>query len=200
MKHCPKCNFSFPDFHHVCDFDGTELVLDPEPRSLMRVPQPSRPRRSLKSSALLTSLAILALFLSAVLIGYFQSPDKSIPAVKDQRAPNSLGSATPVARASEQSAARAKTPNASKRRSVTGAQASRLRLNKLRGSSSASQPKASTPQSLTRVHQRSSDRDRSGKSEIAGRRDSQQVSDKKEPKLTAILKTTWNVLKKPFKF
>ena len=30
MKRCPKCDFSFANFYHVCDFDGTDLVDDPE--------------------------------------------------------------------------------------------------------------------------------------------------------------------------
>ena len=30
MKRCPKCDFSFASFHHVCDFDGTDLIDDPE--------------------------------------------------------------------------------------------------------------------------------------------------------------------------
>jgi hypothetical protein len=34
----------------------------------------------------------------------------------------------------------------------------------------------------------------------AGERHPQQISDKKDPKLVAMLKTTWRVLKKPFKF
>jgi hypothetical protein len=36
MKHCPACNFNFPDFHKVCDFDGTALVADPEPLALVK--------------------------------------------------------------------------------------------------------------------------------------------------------------------
>jgi len=30
MKRCPKCDFSFANFHHVCDFDGTNLIDVPE--------------------------------------------------------------------------------------------------------------------------------------------------------------------------
>jgi len=47
---------------------------------------------------------------------------------------------------------------------------------------------------------RIADTKRTQKQEIARRRDGQKSADEKDPKLTAILKTTWNVLKKPFRF
>jgi hypothetical protein len=40
----------------------------------------------------------------------------------------------------------------------------------------------------------------SQKSETARRRDTGQISHEKEPRLIAMLKTTWRVLKRPFKF
>ena len=86
MKYCPACNFTFSDSNRVCDFDGTELVQEAERQSLMTLPKRlphSRP--GLKKPMLLTSLAVLGLFLSAVFIGYLESPAPSIPAiVKDQ--------------------------------------------------------------------------------------------------------------------
>jgi hypothetical protein len=38
------------------------------------------------------------------------------------------------------------------------------------------------------------------KSEIAGPRAEGRTSEEKQPKLIAFMKTTWNVLKKPFRF
>ena len=95
MKHCPACNFTFPDFHRVCDFDGTELVLDPERKALMKVePRLFHPRSGLIKPMLLTSLAVLGVFLSAVFIGYLESPAPSIPAIvrndETENAPRSL--------------------------------------------------------------------------------------------------------------
>ena len=189
MKHCPECNFSFPDFHQVCDFDGTELVADPERPSLINAsPRPSRFRRILKSPMLLASLAMLVLFLSAVLIGYYDSTIP--PVVKDPPSPPSLS----VARDSTQSPALIKTPVPSKQSGIRN-------LNRSPGSSSASlRRQVAAPRSVARLHQKTSVSKRAQKSEIARRRDDQQSSEEKEPKLTAILKATWNVLKKPFRF
>src|SRR5687768_12474246 len=96
MKHCPTCHFTFADFHNVCTFDGTELVAYEKPQSLMRVAKPpAHPRFSLKPSMSLPSVAVLTVFLSAVLIGYLKSPPPSIPAVVTQeRDSNSASSST----------------------------------------------------------------------------------------------------------
>lgn len=232
MKHCPECNFSFPESHRVCDFDGAELVRD-ESRALVRVPMPPRPsrlRRLLTSPGLITSLAMAALFLSAVLIGYFQPSNEVPPVVKDQP----LAPLLTVVRMSETSD-KTETPDTAKRRKgtqaqasrlrtkvtvaqafrstvtvaqasrwqskVTGAQASRLRTNtelsaKLRQqptsieNRSVSDPRASNQRGVvvatgSRKENRAAERENSGE---------------KEPRLTAMLKTTWRVLKKPFKF
>jgi hypothetical protein len=206
MKHCPACNFSFPDFYRVCDFDGTELVKDSEPRSLVKVktPRPSRFRQSLKSPVLWAGLLLIAVVSSAFLLAYYNATSLSTSVMRTLPTSASPASAMPDARASDQSPALIKTPVPAKRGSVTGAQASRLQLNTLPRSPSASlRPKATAPRSQARLHQSTSVGNRSRKSEIAGRRDDRrgrQLSDNKEPKLVAILKTTWNVLKKPFKF
>ena len=117
MKHCPECNFSFPDFHRVCDFDGTELVQSPERQSLMTVPKHvPHPRLGLKKPMLLTSLAVLGVFLSAVFIGYLESPAPTIPAlVKDQEVQNSARGLSPSDKTTEQVAKVKKTAGPSKR-------------------------------------------------------------------------------------
>ena len=181
MKHCPACNFSFPDSQGVCDFDGTELVQDPERQALMKVkPRLSPSRPGLKKPMLLTSLAVLGLFLSAVFIGYLESPAPSIPAiVKDQEAQNSPRNPTPVARTSGQPAERQKTNQPLKRtvRSQNNLAASTARL-----------------------RQKDFAERRLRNNDIARTRDSKRTSNEKSPKIAAILKGTWRVLKKPFDF
>ena len=181
MKHCPECNFTFPDFHRVCDFDGTELVLDPERQSLMRVnPPPSNARPGLKRPMLLTSLAVLGLFLSAVLIGYLDSPAPSIPViVKNQDGFNSPRDLTPTARTTEETTEIKKATEPSKstvhrrRNPSAGAATARLRR------------KATA-----------------ARDEVVARTENSKrpSSEKSPPKVVAILKTTWRVLKKPFDF
>jgi hypothetical protein len=195
MKHCPACNFSFPDFHRVCDFDGTELIPDPDRPSLVNASlSPTRFRRAFKSPMLLPSLVIVALFSSALLIGYFESATEVSPVVKAQPSPQPSIS---VARTSEQSQTLVKTPVPAKRR----------KLNTLPAFTASLRRQATARRSQARLHQKASIGNGSQKSEIAGRKDAlpgerppTQISDKKQPKLTAILKTTWNVMKKPFKF
>jgi hypothetical protein len=181
MKHCPACNFTFPDFHRVCDFDGTELVQDPERQALMRVPKRfPHPRRSLKKPMLLTSLAVLGLFLSAVFIGYLESPTPYIPAiVKNQEVQNSPR-LTHVARPTSQSDHVKKKTEPSKR---TGSRSVRVAVS-----------------STARLRQRSIADSRSRNDVIERTRDSKLTSAEKSPKIVAILKTTWKVLKKPFDF
>lgn len=182
MKHCPMCNFTFPDFHRVCDFDGTELVLDPKRQSLMKVDsRHSYPRHGLKKPMLLTSLAVLGLFMSAVFVGYLESPAPSIPAiVKTQEVQNFPRNLTPTARASRQvavgklTAAPSRTVSRSRNRSVVSSTA-RLR-----------RKPAADSRSRTEV--------------IARTKDSKRTSNEKSPKIVAVLKTTWKILKKPFDF
>ncbi|MGZ5434967.1 MAG: hypothetical protein ACXWID_02350 [Pyrinomonadaceae bacterium] len=182
MKHCPTCNFSFPDVHRVCDFDGTELVLDPERQSLVKVkPRFSYPRPGLRKPMLLTSLAVLGLFLSAVFIGYLESPAPSIPAVvKDQDIQHSPRGLTPIARTSGELAedkltgAPSRTASRSRNRSVVS--------------------------STARLRRKSAADSRSRNEVIARTQDSKRTSNEKSPKIVAVLKTTWKVLKKPFDF
>jgi len=181
MKHCPACNFSFTDSQRVCDFDGTELVRDPESQSLMRVKQPRTFQRpSLKKPMLLTSLAVLALFLSAVFIGYLESSAPSIPAVvKNQPAQNSPRNQTPVAETTGQVVEFQKTSRPSQR--AVGRSRSRLAV------------------SPARIRQRDED-SRQRNDEIARAKEKKRTSSEKSPKIVAVLKTTWRVLKKPFDF
>src|SRR6185295_18862515 len=79
------------DAHRVCDFDGTELVPDPKrPSAVSHAARPSLFRLVLKSPMLFASVAILSLFVGAVLIGYYQSTGEVPPVVQD---PPSAGAA-----------------------------------------------------------------------------------------------------------
>ena len=83
MKQCPACDFSFPDFHLVCDFDGTDLTSNSEQPSLS-LPSATRLRRVLTSPFFLFVVFGIALLASAVLIGYLDSVSQSASAEKPQ--------------------------------------------------------------------------------------------------------------------
>ena len=176
MKHCPACNFSFPDFHRVCDFDGSELVFDPEKQSLMKLPRSRQRTRSLKSPMLLTSLAVLGIFVSAVAIGYLESPGPSIPAVATKA---ELTKTDGVA-----------SPRSSARKMDSMPVAPQRGGKRLRASVTASKtPPREKP--FLRGH---------ASEAIAQQRNTKRSSGEKSTKIAAILKTTWKVLKKPFDF
>jgi hypothetical protein len=187
MKHCPACNFSFSDFHQLCDFDGTELVPDPKPPSLLNAPpRQSRLRRIVKSPTLLTSLAIVALFFSAVIIGYFDSDSDFPPVVKNPPSAPSLS----AAQTAERVPAQIKTPIPSKRKNNTS----------INSSTEGGARRVTAHRSAARLQQRASAGKRTPKSETDLQKEPQPVSNEKGPKVIAILKSTWNVMKKPFKF
>src|SRR5207253_7847978 len=96
MRRCPRCDFSFADFHRVCDFDGAELVDDPErpPSSVKGSPRPSRFRRLLKIPLSLDGLAIVALLAGALLIRYYNSRNQTNSIVRNQ--PSQNASVIPV--------------------------------------------------------------------------------------------------------
>src|SRR5436305_5127593 len=99
MKHCPRCNFTFADFHRVCDFDGAELIDDPErPSSFMKAsPLRSRFWQVLKSPLFLAGLGVVGLLASALVIGYYDSPGQPNTIVRNQSSQNSfIRSASPA--------------------------------------------------------------------------------------------------------
>jgi hypothetical protein len=200
MKQCPTCHFTFADFHRVCTFDGTELVPYEKPQSLMKVAQPPPPPRlNLKPSMSLTSVAVLTVFLSAVLIGYLKSPNPSIPAVVfRERDANSVSSSNRDGSSTEQftsetrTAARATHARGNlKRRHTTSAV--RPAVNRVDNRSlNATVPRQREVQQTLRVYP--------PHATIARRPEVPKASREKSPKVVAILKTTWKVLKKPFDF
>ena len=208
MKHCPKCDFTFADFYNVCEFDGAELVEDPEhPPSYLRAsPPPSRLRRVLKSPLFLTGLLVVALLASALLIGYYDAANQSNSIAGNQPSQNSIVSPVVSTQTSVQRPAQIKTPATSSRASAlsnskrteksssTSRSPSRSTL-----SSNARQP-ATASRSSARLHTPTSARNQPSRSPTALQRESKDTANQKEPKLTAMLKTTWHILKKPFKF
>ena len=187
MKQCPKCDFTFADFHHLCDFDGTELVPVSEQSSLVKRSPPSRCRRMLKSPLFSMGAATLGLLASALLIGYYDSVNQSAPVVQTPTSPASVSSANPVPRVSDQSFVPIKAAVPSKHG------ASRTSFPKPRR-------KPTVSHSHARLRQKIAAGNHSRKSETARRKEPEPTSPEKEPRLTAMLRTTWRVLKRPFKF
>ena len=182
MKQCPECNFSFPDSHRVCDFDGTELVPDSNRPSIYGRTRPSRLRRILQSSKFFTGLAVLTLFVVSVFISYLALPTRSIPAVRSQSGPDSVGVR---ADARSDKTADIKTPDSLRRGDAN-------RSNTLDRTASVHSGQA-------RLRKRAAP-DKPPEPSIATRTGDEVKDDDKDPKLVAVLKTTWRVLKKPFRF
>ena len=118
MKRCPKCDFSFANFHHVCDFDGTDLVDDPEtlpvsPGVSALVAATQSPfLRLVKSPVFWTALALAGIVSSALLIGYYNAASQPNSIAESQAArdspdsPNSIASMVPPAEPSVRPSAR----------------------------------------------------------------------------------------------
>jgi hypothetical protein len=192
MKHCPACNFSFPDFHKVCDFDGTELVPDAERPHL--APPQSRFRRAFKSPVVWAAALLMFVMSSAFLVAYLEATVQppAIATVESRPAP----SVDPRVTAVENISPTAKT-KAAKRLSAP--------VNSRKSTNHKSRRPAIASRSVSRREQRTS-RVRP-RTETVRREDRQAVvnlsrrdTEEKEPKLTAALKTTWRFLKKPFRF
>ncbi len=101
MKFCPKCDFSFASFHHVCDFDGTDLVDAPETlpvspgiSALVAATQPPY-LRLIKSPVFLAVLALAGLLSSALLIGYFDAASQPNSFAQSQASRDSVVSLVP---------------------------------------------------------------------------------------------------------
>jgi hypothetical protein len=185
MKCCPACNFSFPDFHIVCDFDGTELVPDPLRLALIKVPAPRQAfvRGYLTSPKFLTTVAILGLFVSAAAIAFHQTKSRSSrtllavnvasPSLNTPRPAATSDSLVPSVSAPVSPGAPAKTLMRTRR-------ASQVRLMDVRN-----RREHRTEQLSRHI-------------EVAP--PPEQAAPQKQQKFVAALKTTWRVLKKPFSF
>jgi hypothetical protein len=199
MKRCPSCEFTFADFHRVCDFDGAELVDEP-PRPPAPAKTPSRFWRVLKSEMFVAAAGLVFVLASALLVGYYEVTNQLNSTAGNQTAPGASVSPAPnSAQAPDKAPAEDETPVASARasdqrnskRSHQSAFTLRRQTNIARVSTRA--PREALPTSTAK--------NRPGKSPFAVEREvKEEAAHRKDPKLVAVLKTTWNVLKKPFKF
>lgn len=78
MKRCPKCEFTFDDQREFCDFDGAELSVLPEVVLSLKdcskpAASPSLFRRVVRSRITLAGLSLVAVTLSALMIGYYDA-------------------------------------------------------------------------------------------------------------------------------
>lgn len=175
MKRCPACNFSFPDFHFVCDFDGTELV-PAERLALIRL-VPARPPsvwRFITSPKMLATLAILALFLAAAFIAYHQTTSRSTRTLLAATSSTAVSNNAPVKRTSSSRSEPATQVGLSPH----------PRPSSIQRSSVAGNIREKRNEHLSRqtVYR------------------SALTPTEKQPKFVAMLKTTWRVLKRPFSF
>jgi hypothetical protein len=102
MKHCPACNFSFPDFHRVCDFDGTGLVYDSERPSLVK--STSRLRSTLQSPVFWGGLLAFVVVTNTFLFALYDARRRSTLEVNAQPSPAlpaAIATVTPAAQSPE---------------------------------------------------------------------------------------------------
>ena len=200
MKQCPTCHFTFADFQRVCAFDGAELVPFEKTQSLMKVAQPAiHQRRSRKPSMSLTSLAVLVVFLSAVLIGYLKSPNPSIPTVVLEESDANLeNSRTRAERIAEELTPETRVPS----RAIPSRSKLKRRVAASREVGEVDRGENRSP-NVTIARQpevRPTSRVYPPNPTIARQPEAPPAPRDKSPKVVAILKTTWKVLKKPFDF
>src|SRR5260370_17872080 len=215
MKRCPKCNFSFLDLHQVCDFDGTDLVDDPEALpvsqgvSALAAATQSPFLRLVKSPVFLTVLLLAGILSSLLLIVYYDAASQPNSIAGNRASRSSVVSPVPPAqppvqtRATSTSSSEISKPKAAKglsstrERSVT---ASRSRA-RLRSSPSIrnqqSRPEIALQRQPLQRQPRAKALQKESK-ESALQRDSKENANRKESKLTPPLKTPWNIIKKPF--
>jgi hypothetical protein len=183
MKHCPACNFSFPDSHFVCDFDGAELVPNSECLALIKLPiRRSFAPRFMKSPKTLTALAILGLFVAAVFIGYRQTtlrPSRTLQAVNVATPPLKIPTTESTGEFLNRSASGPKV-------SVVTRVPPRTRRSSL------------VQASLSKTHPQVRNEHPSRQTEVAHRPERSPAEN--QTKFVAVLKTTWRVLKRPFSF
>ena len=218
MKHCPACNFTFPNFHLVCDFDGTELVPDPERPSPIK-PHPSRLRRTLKSPLFSLTLVTIGLFGIALVIGRYESDNQYKALVQVQPSLNLPRRLKPAPKPTASVAAELNLPARARTSRTVRALSPRVRRNPSmalinpksnsrfqrrevartdRRTSEVARTDARTSE-VSRIDRRASEVTRTDRKASEVARIDRRASEK-EPKLTAVLKSTWRVIKRPFQF
>lgn len=201
MKRCPGCGFTFADFHRVCDFDGAELVDEPQ-RHFAPAPTPSRFWHVLKSPLFLAGAGLVFVLASALMVGYYDATNQLTSTAGNQPAQNATAGPLSPAQDStasiDQAQVENKTPAASTHARVA-------RNSKRANPSFTSRRQTNIARATTITSRRSirtnTARNRSSESPAVDQREAkEEAAHRKDPKLVAVLKTTWNVLKKPFKF
>jgi hypothetical protein len=181
MKHCPACNFRFPDFHLVCDFDGTELVPERQQLALIKVQRRLLIPRWLTSPKTVTALAIIGLFFIAAVIAFQQTTSRSA------RTLLAANVATP----------RLEPPAITTSRELSAPSAPVSRSNRTTARSTRAQ-RSSPVRVVVKSRPEKRNELTSSATEVAHR--SETAPSEKQPRVVAILKTTWRVLKRPFSF
>jgi hypothetical protein len=131
---------------------------------------------------------------SALLIGYYDAASQASSMVGNQTSQNSIFSPVLPMQTSVQRPAQIKTPATSSRASASS------NSKRTEVSSSTVRRPATALRSVARLHSPASARNQPSRPPTDLRSESKDTTDKKQPKLTAMLKTTWHILKKPFKF
>src|SRR5258708_7024376 len=207
MKRCPKCDFSFVNFHHVCDFDGTDLVDDPEtlpvsPGVSALVAATRSPfLRLVKSPVFLTVLALAGLLSSALLFGYYDAasqPNSIAESQASRDSPDShasIASLVPPAQPAAQPPARIRTrapspsPNEVSTGSGSGRVTSRSEISKRKATkylSSTREPSLTTSRSRARLHPSPSIRNQQSRPETALQKEPKDKALQKESKESAL--------------
>ena len=162
-------------------------MSDPERPSLEKPERWARTRRLLRSPVLLAAAGLIVVVSSAFLIGYYDVINQTKPTVITEKAPTETEPVAPGAEGSNQSPAITNTDVA--------ATPDDIRPRKKTPKSLSALAKLCSPASANRSRRRTN-----SKLEVARQTNRQEGSREKDPILTAMLKTTWRVLKKPFRF
>ena len=214
MKRCPACDFNFPDFHRVCDFDGTELIPDPSRPTLPNTSRHPLFMRSLKSPVLWAGFLLLFVLSTAFLTAYLDAAYQSTNAPGAQPSPAAVGNA--IAGISDQTSGRSETQN---RVNASALSKSRDRSSVIRSprvmrrrvESHVTQSVSSkpfpfvAPTTVAKLEtapglETAPSLETAPKLEPAPSLESRHETPDKGNKVTAMLKTTWRVIKKPFRF
>src|SRR5437016_11663222 len=165
MKRCPQCDFRFADFHHVCDFDGTDLVDDPERLAPEAPPTAAGSAslflRMLKSPLFSIGLAVMALVASALLIGYYDSANQPNLIAQNPETPNSVATRVTPDQASAQTSTQVQPRAPSSTRSdITNSKAEQ-------DFAARGERRVTASRSRSRLHSSASVRNKPSRSEIA---------------------------------
>lgn len=157
-------------------------MSDPERPSAIKSIQRSRLRQLAKSPVFLAALGLIAVVGSAFLIGYYDVVNQTESSATTEPSPTQ----SPVIATVEDTQS-----------TQTPVSSPGTRLLQKR-SSASSHRLISSRAAVARLHQQT--RKIPTKTDLARRSTSEKPAVKKDPILTAMLKTTWRVLKKPFTF